>query len=84
MGAEAPARDNLGTALGTVSHGPPWQTHKPSALLGGEERPETSPPFPRGETKAREVEWQLQWRDTPVFTPGFLIHASFTSKDFFF
>lgn len=48
MGAEAPARDNMGTALGTVSHGPLWQSHKPSALLGGEERPETSPPFPRG------------------------------------
>lgn len=53
MGGEAPARDSTGTALGTVSHGLLRQSHKPSALLGREERPGASPPFPRGETKAR-------------------------------
>lgn len=54
-GRGGPSQDSTGAALGTVSHGPLRQSHKPSALLGREERPGASPPFPRGETKAREV-----------------------------
>lgn len=85
MGAEAPARGSMDTALGTVSHGPLQQSHEPSALLGREERPGASPPLPRGETRAREVESDSFGGETLLsLHPGFLIHASFTPRDFSF
>lgn len=44
-----------------------------------------SPPFPMGETEAREVESYSFSGETLIsLHPGFLIHASFTSRDFFF
>ena len=61
---------------------PHQQTPGPSALLGRRKRPGGIALSHRKEPKAREIEgWSFR-RETCLY-PGFLIHDSLTSNDFF-